>query len=552
LTLLVAFLAACAGAEGQRAAAHNDTAEAVPPDTIEAALADTVEGFAPDAIEAALSDAGDAARPDLPDAPSTDDLGPDHPAVEVVDAAEVTAPPAPSRELFQQIVADADAVGLADFLDAYDMPLCDAGRCLFVSLVPDAEALEVRGQFTGWGAGPAMTQLEFSDALGRRPWAVEVVMSVTHVSEYKLVADAGTGAERWLVDPSNLYFRFGEFGPNSAISAPGFGRLTRLSDVGSTALGNARDLFVYLPAAYFTLPARRFGVLYLQDGFNVFTNPQATYGSWEVEATADLRMGQGLAEPLLLVGIDTSARFDEYTWCPVHVDFGDGNEFWTTPRLADYAAFLVGEVVPLIDGRFRTLAAREHRGIAGSSLGGVSSFWIAWHHPEAFSRAGVFSPSTWIGEPDLGDDSPCTPLRDLVAEGTGPAPSEVRFYLDAGDTDFEGTASYTADAWVGTDWTRNALVRAGWGDRPEWDVDQDPATPPVDLPPGTAPTAVPHLAFAASPPAPFAGWADYLGVGRDVLSLVGHGHAHNEAAWRQRFDPALLFLFPGPALAPQR
>ena len=504
----------------------------------------------PDAAlpDAALPDAAlpDAALPDAPEPGGPEPATPDAVAPDAVDDAEGPDVPAPTgltRAAFHDLVDAADAASLAAFLEAYDMPVCDGGVCLFVSLLPSAQAVEVRGSFDGWSAGWPMTRLAFADPSGRRPFVAEIPMAVDPVVQYKLVVDGA-----WQLDPSNRYFRFADYGPNSAISAATVGRLTRVDGVASPALDTPRSLYVYLPAAYFAQSERRFGVLYLQDGFNVFTNPLATYGSWDVDVTADLRMGQGLAEPVILVGIDTVDRYDEYTWCAVHVDHGDGNPFWTVPRLDAYADLLVDTIVPLIDGAFRTLPEREHRGIAGSSLGGVSSFWIAWTRSETFSRAGVFSPSTWIGEPDLGDDSDCTALRALVAAGVGPGPSELRVYLDSGDTDFDGSSSYASDAWASTDWTRNALIRAGWHDRPEWDTDGTLVTPPDDLPADTAPADVPALSWSVAPPAGYAGWADWLDAGHDLLAVVGHGHVHNEGAWRQRFDGALLFLFPGPAL----
>ena len=100
-----------------------------------------------------------------------------------------------------------------------------------------------------------------------------------------------------------------------------------------------------------------------------------------------------------------------------------------------------------------------------------------------------------------------------------------------------------------TDRVRNALIAKGWENRPEWDTDDDLATPPADLPTDTATGQVPVLAWAAELPAGYAGWSDYLGLDHRLLDLVGHCHMHNEAAWRQRMTAALVFLFPGPGSA---
>jgi hypothetical protein len=101
---------------------------------------------------------------------------------------------------------------------------------------------------------------------------------------------------------------------------------------------------------------------------------------------------------------------------------------------------------------------------------------------------------------------------------------------------------------VETDWTRNALISFGWSNRSEWDTDKSLATPPKDLSGSTDISLVPSLAWAASPPAGYSGWKDYLGVQNDLLSLVGHGHVHNEGSWKLRFPAALRFLFPGKGL----
>lgn len=462
-------------------------------------------------VDALAADAGDDAAPDL--GGGTDPLD-----------------PPPTIGAFEELVAAQDGVGIDDFLTAWEMPLCDGLRCLFVTVQDGAGEVLVLGDFNGWEGGEPLAPVPLRPDV----WWGIVDMGSPALVEYKLRVDGA-----WKVDSSNVYFHFGPFGPNSAIYGPGSSRLRLIPGVWSSELANERDLYVYLPAAYFQDETARFPVIYLQDGFNVFTNPAAPFGSWNVDVTADALMADGRVAPAILVGIDTHERLDEYLHAPI--DLGEGVA--SAAKLDSYGAFVVGTVKPLVDSTLRTLPEPAHTGIAGSSLGGLSALYLAVTSPGSFGLCGSFSGSFWVGE--KGDAAWAPSLRDVIAQ-EDPAPGAFRLYMDSGAQTFEGAVTYEADAWVYSDWTRNALIARGWQGRPEWDTDGDLATPPVDLAPGTPPSEVPHLAWGPAVPPGFAAWADWLGTDRDLLSMVGHGHVHNEAAWEKRFGAALTFLLPGP------
>ena len=438
---------------------------------------------------------------------------------------------------FFMILEQEDEAGLDDYLVQYDMPVCEEGGCLVVTTQPAAGEVAFIGAATAWSDAVPLSPVPFRPSV-----FYGVIEGVTgDVSEYKLLLDG-----EWSLDDSNSYFRFADYGPNSAIYGAAVGRLTRVPAVYSTELDNTRDLFVYLPAAYFADPDARFGVLYMQDGYNVFTNPLATYGSWDVEATADALFTSGLAEPVIVVAIDTDNRMSEYVPFPFEVHVGQGD--LVEPLLDEYRDFLVGTIKPLIDERFHTRPEREHTAMAGSSLGGVSSFYIAWTRADVFSRAGCFS-TYWVGAEEYWGEREAPSMRDFIeANVDGVTPADLRLYLDSGDTSHEGETGYVQDHWAVTDHIRNLLISMGWDGRPEYDTDDDPATPPADLPLDTPPEAVPALAWAPEPPPAYGGWSDYLGMDKTLLSMVGHGHMHNEPAWRQRFAAALMYLFPGSEL----
>ena len=162
----------------------------------------------------------------------------------------------------------------------------------------------------------------------------------------------------------------------------------------SQILGNTREITVYLPAGYDERDDRRYAVLYMQDGQNLF-DPHRAYvpgNHWRLQDAADAAIGERTAAPMIIVGVDHAgpARMDEYTPVTDAKHSGGG-------RAADYARFVVEELKPAIDARYRTLADAEHTGVGGSSLGGLVSLYLVLHHPDVFRRAAVLSPSVWWG-----------------------------------------------------------------------------------------------------------------------------------------------------------
>lgn len=170
------------------------------------------------------------------------------------------------------------------------------------------------------------------------------------------------------------------------------GRLERLPSFESAILGNRRDVTLYLPPGYAERPERRYPVLYMQDGQNLFDAERAFIpgNHWRLAEAADQAVGGAGAEPAIIVGIDHAGvgRMDEYTPAPDERKKGGG-------RAADYGRFLIEELKPVIDERYRTLSDRDHTAIGGSSLGGLVSLYLVLTHPEVFGRAAVMSPSVW-------------------------------------------------------------------------------------------------------------------------------------------------------------
>ena len=159
-----------------------------------------------------------------------------------------------------------------------------------------------------------------------------------------------------------------------------------------------RRAYVYLPTMYEAQPERRFPVLYMFDGQNVFFNEDATYGkSWGVADYLDYT-----DTPLIVAAIECNAgannerlveyspyRFDDPTYG--HFDGkGQATMSWFIHRFK-----------PLIDQNFRTLPDRANTFIGSSSMGGLMSLYAVTAFNDVYSRAACLSPSIWFATRSL-------------------------------------------------------------------------------------------------------------------------------------------------------
>ncbi len=163
------------------------------------------------------------------------------------------------------------------------------------------------------------------------------------------------------------------------------------TDFYSPQLDNTRTICVYLPPGYFADTARRYPVLYLQDGNNVFDTGTAFTGvDWGIDDAIASLSSRGLMEPIIAVGIfNTPGRMAEYSpsWDP-RFEGGKGDA---------YLEFVVEEVKFFVDRTYRTRPERDSTAVAGSSMGGLISLWMAWRRPDVFSKVAALSSSLWWG-----------------------------------------------------------------------------------------------------------------------------------------------------------
>lgn len=162
----------------------------------------------------------------------------------------------------------------------------------------------------------------------------------------------------------------------------------------SKTLNNRRPVYVYLPPSYHRNHYKAYPVLYMHDGNNLF-DPKTSFGgnTWRVGETIEELVYNNLIEEIIVVGVSNNGNRDfEYTW--TSMNYGTYKEGGGGRH---YAKFLVNELKPFVDSRYRTLPYRETTAVMGSSLGGVISFYLGLYYPHIFSKIGMMSPSLWWG-----------------------------------------------------------------------------------------------------------------------------------------------------------
>jgi predicted alpha/beta superfamily hydrolase len=182
------------------------------------------------------------------------------------------------------------------------------------------------------------------------------------------------------------------------------------SKVYSRHLDKKLDFFIWLPPGYEINSSKRFPVLYMQDGQNLI-DPKISYAGndWQVDETVTRLIKEYKIKEIVVVGIyNTSDRLEEYS------DSEKGEK---------YLKFIVEELKPFVDTKYRTLPDNRNTAIMGSSMGGLISFIAAWKHPEVFSMAGCMSSSFYYNDEKV---------FKMIDEYEGPK-KQIKFYIDHGE-----------------------------------------------------------------------------------------------------------------------
>lgn len=163
---------------------------------------------------------------------------------------------------------------------------------------------------------------------------------------------------------------------------------------------HVRDIPVYLPPGYDAAALRRYPVIYWLHGFTGIGLSGVTRTLWvpSLPQLMDTVIAEG-APPAILVMPDGSTRYG-------------GSQYLNSPATGRYEDYVVRELVPYIDNRYRTDASRGHRGVDGKSSGGYGALVLAMRNPDVFggvaSHSGdmyfesCYQPFFWKAIPEIG------------------------------------------------------------------------------------------------------------------------------------------------------
>lgn len=187
-----------------------------------------------------------------------------------------------------------------------------------------------------------------------------------------------------------------------------------------------RNLYIYLPTTY-DKTNKRYPVLYMFDGHNIFQDEEATFGrGWRIHEYLDYTDTE-----VIIVGLECNKfgnnRLSEYS--PVDFIFKE-NELikGMGKKTMDY---ITKTLKPQIDKEFRTIRNKDNTCLVGSSMGGLMSLFGACSYQNVFGKIGSFSPSLWIeGKEEV---------LEFIKEAT--FPSKLKIFMSYGSNEFQNHES---------------------------------------------------------------------------------------------------------------
>ncbi|GLX67909.1 alpha/beta hydrolase [Paenibacillus glycanilyticus] len=207
-----------------------------------------------------------------------------------------------------------------------------------------------------------------------------------------------------------------------------------------------RRVWIYLPKSY-SEGDRRYPVLYMQDGQNVFDQATSWGSEWRVDEALEGMALEDHSLEAIVVAVDhgVAERNNEYNFT-INAEYGFGG------KGEAFAAFLAETLKPYIDSHYRTLPEPEQTMIAGSSFGAYISLYAAIRYPEQFGRVGGISFVMWHDN---------NAIIQLIEQAVF-SPS-LRVYLSIGELETDNP-EFNKTAYEHVAQVQQALIAAGMPD----------------------------------------------------------------------------------------
>ena len=239
--------------------------------------------------------------------------------------------------------------------------------------------------------------------------------------------------------------------PGSSTPAPVHYSVVHVDSFPSLLLNERRVVDVYLPPGYDPVGTTRYAVLYMNDGQDA-----AALG---LLPTLDSLTARRRIPPLIVVAPHANAeRLQDYGTA------GTPNAQGFGARARLYERFVLEELLPWVEARYRVRPGPKHTAVLGSSLGGLGAFDLAWRHPDVFGTAGAMSGSFWWRTEDgTLDQRMASRVAIRMARETTPLP-RLRIWLETADGDetSDRDGNGVIDSIQDTNDLVNALVARGY------------------------------------------------------------------------------------------
>ncbi len=236
----------------------------------------------------------------------------------------------------------------------------------------NAQSVSVPGDATGWDP----TVFTMTNVAETNLWYFTKIFASDTRLDYKFVVNGNN----WILDPKNPLTVLGGYGPNSEMAMPLYVQPPEIQyylDIPhgtlfdttfySSQLGNSRQIKVYLPPYYDTSPDK-YPVVLFHDGLDYLNLAYA-------KNVLDYFISNDCSRPLIAVFVPPVNREPEYAG----------------GQIDEFTAFIVDDIIPWVDNRFRTKTEPENRLVLGASNGGNISLWIGMKHPEIFGKIAAYS-----------------------------------------------------------------------------------------------------------------------------------------------------------------
>jgi pimeloyl-ACP methyl ester carboxylesterase len=273
-----------------------------------------------------------------------------------------------------------------------------------------------------------------------------------------------SGWRRWLTMAAVLIASL-----SCSWAAEAHGRLVTYPSFASKYVAS-RDVTVWLPDGY-DARGRRLPVVYMQDGQNLYDGAQSFGGvSWDVANTVSRLIRERKIPPVIIVGIaNTSARGREYLPRRIYDLLPAASQQWIrqgwhgAPESDKYLKFIVDELKPFVDARYRTRSDRSGAFVMGSSMGGLIALYAQMEYPQVFGGSASLSMHWLLGDPAL--PLPSSPSRfsgevlrafETYVSLSRLSPRDHRIYID------RGTATLDARYLPYTEPFAAFMQKAGW------------------------------------------------------------------------------------------